>query len=153
MDEETGLPLSLTEEQLPEVEVFFAAISAKTGAGRQEMTVTGAGKLSLLRTRAYDQPEELRDANVPGQLVLALLATLEASGFFGLGDDYPADDPAAGAYLLRVTLPDGRMKQTRVELRPDAPPPAAFARSMGALALVARVSLPDAMRERFLSAI
>ena len=39
------LPFNLTSSDLKNVEILYAFYSAKTGAGKQEITITGTGKI------------------------------------------------------------------------------------------------------------
>ncbi len=86
------------------------------------------------------------------RLLLGLLGALQTAWFFNLDEEYPLDDAVGGAYLIRVQLPGDRKKQVLVDMR-DSPPPFPFAQAMGAIILVAGAAHPDALNQRFLSAI
>jgi hypothetical protein len=146
------LAFGLTQEQLPHVQFFVRYASPKTGAGRQEIHLRGTGEVTLLRTRAYDKPEELVEGRAPLAAVARLLDVTETEGFFALEDEYPRERHG-GRYTLRITLPD-REKQVVVAVQlPEHHPPQAFSHVLGALKLVAALGTRDAAHHRFLSTL
>lgn len=147
------LPSALTPAQLDEVEVFLGYFSPKTGAGRQEIRIKGTGEVQLLRTTAYDQPEELREAEVPRPAAQRMLEVLEDEGFFGLEDMYEQELPHGGRLMVRVTMPGGHAKQVAVDVLPEHRPPYAFARAIGAIKLVAGLATPEALGHRFFATL
>lgn len=147
------LPSKLSDEQLDQVEVKYSFLSPKTGAGRQEIHVKGSGEVKLLRTMAYDQPEELREAQAPADAARRMLDVMEDEGFFALDDEYEQEPPHGGRFIVRVTLPGGVVKEVAVDVLPDHRPPHAFARAVGAIKLVAGMATPEALHHRFLSTL
>lgn len=148
-----ALPSTLSPEQLDQVEVFYAFLSPKTGAGRQELRIKGNGDVQLLRSMAYDQPAETRDAKAPREVAHRMLDVMEDEGFFGLEDVYEQQPPTGGRFIVRVTLPGGNVKQVAVDVVPEERPPAAFAGAVAAIKLVAGLATPEAMHGRFWSTL
>ena len=148
-----ALPSTLSPEQLDEVEVFYAFLSPKTGAGRQEIRIKGNGQVQLLRSMAYDQPEETREAKAPREVAHRMIGVLEDQGFFALEDAYPQQPPTGGRFVVRVTLLGGNVKQVMLDVVPDDRPPPAFAGAVAAIKLVAGLATPEAMHHRFLSTL
>lgn len=147
--QDTTLSFALSTEQLGEVEIFMAYLSSKTGAGRQEIRISGSGEVQLLRTVAYDKPELTQGGHVSKSVIVALLTTIELERFFALQDKYPQDLPGGGRFVIRVGFPGGRSKQVAVDVPADYRPPGAFAHTMGAIKLTARLGHPDATRHKF----
>lgn len=147
------LPSKLSDEQLDHVEVKYSFLSPKTGAGRQEIHIKGSGEVKLLRTLAYDQPEELRETRAPAGAARSMLDVMEDEGFFALDDEYELEPPNGGRFIVRVTFPGGHVKEVAVDVLPDHRPPQAFARTVGAIKLVAGMATPEALHHRFLSTL
>lgn len=147
------LPSALGPEQLDQVELVYSFISPKTGAGRQEIHIKGTGAVQLLRTMAYDHPEQTIDAQAPRDATHRMLDVIEDGGFFALEDVYEQEPPHGGRLIIRVTLPGGHVKQVAVDVVPDHRPPHGFERAVGAIKLVAGLSTPEALHHRFLSTL
>ena len=148
-----ALPSKLSLEQLDQVEVKYSFMSPKTGAGRQELHIKGSGEVKLLRTMAYDKPEEVREAQAPVEATRRMLEVMEDEGFFMLEDVYEQEPPHGGTFIVQVTIPGGHVKQVAVDVVPDHRPPDAFARAVGAIKLVAGMATPEALHHRFLSTL
>ncbi|MEM7157972.1 MAG: hypothetical protein AAF799_34340 [Myxococcota bacterium] len=144
------LPSKLSVEQLDKVEVRYSFMSPKTGAGRQELHIKGSGEVKLLRTMAYDQPEELREGQAPADAARRMLEVMEDEGFFTLEDEYEQEPPHGGTFIVQVVFPGGQAKSVAVDVVPDHRPPDAFARAVGAIKLVAGLATPEALHHRFL---
>lgn len=143
------LPFGLKVEQLPEVEVSVRYQSPKTGAGRQQLIIRGTGEVLLVRTMAYDKPEEIVEARAPLLAVVRMLGLVESEEFFTLDDEYPLDHHA-GRYTLRVKLP-AQEKQVVVAVKMrEHQPPQAFSHVLGAMKLVAGLATTEALHHRFL---
>lgn len=137
------LPFGLREADLPRVEIMYAFYSAKTGAGKQELTVSGAGKVTLLMTRTMgDQPQVLQGSLHP-QAVVALLEFMADQNFLGFSDHYPSQHPHARR-VLRLVLP-GQTKTVML----DEPGFPAFEMVAGAVKYAASLARPEVLHNRF----
>jgi hypothetical protein len=144
MDEQTRpLPFGLTDLQLADVQVVYAFISGKTGAGRQEITISGDGAVTLFFTPTRDAEPLTREGRVSKDVVIALLDVMEAQGMLQLDDHYPAEHFHARR-LLELRLPS----QTK-SVKLDTPGVLTFERIAGAVLLTAGIALPEALNHRF----
>jgi hypothetical protein len=142
--EERKLPFGLKEDQLKEVEVMLGFYSAKTGAGKQEMSIDGTGKVKLFMTRVRDGEPETREGQVEKVVVVTLLDFLEGQEVLGMDDVYPSDHDPHARRLIRVTLP-GQVKNVAL----DEPGVPAFEQIFGAVRLACGVGMPEALNHRF----
>lgn len=138
------LPFNLTSSDLKNVEILYAFYSAKTGAGKQEITITGTGKIKLLLTRSYSSPPEVREGTVSPELASRLLDFIAGENFLTLNDRYPSHDAPHARRVIRLTLPDGG--KTVLVDEPICPE---FERIAGAVKFVAGVGLPEALHQQF----
>lgn len=143
------LPFGLKVEQLPEVEVSVRYQSPKTGAGRQQLIIRGSGEVALVRTMAFDKPEEIVEARAPLLAVVRMLGVIETEEFFALDDEYP-QQRHGGRYTLHVKLPSQEKQvMVAVQMR-EHQPPQAFSHVLGAMKLVAGLATREALHHRFL---
>ncbi len=140
-----ALPLSLTREDLSKLELSYGFYSAKTGAGVQEIHISGDGSVRLRRTRAYDAPPELREGKLEPEALLRLLQTVEHLGLMTLEDEYPTDERPIARRILKLTSP--KVNKQILADEPMAPPE--FERLSGALLLAAAQATPEALGHRF----
>jgi hypothetical protein len=105
------LPFGLkTMSDLESVKIKLAFISAKTGAGKQEITISGLGHVRLFFSRSFqDKSPKIIEGDCEPERVIRLLDLMEGYGLFGLPDEVPGDDQGASQRLLEVVLP-GRTK-------------------------------------------
>ena len=142
---EAPLPFGLKTSDLSKVEVMYAFYSAKTGAGRQELTINGNGMVRLLFTRNRDAAPTIREAQVHPQVVATLLEFLADQSFLGFSDHYPShhDHPHARR-VLRLVLPN----QTKTVLL-DEPGFPAFEMVAGAVKFAASLGQPETLGHKF----
>src|SRR5438105_79590 len=67
------LPFGLTETDLPSVEIMYGFYSAKTGAGKQEITISGSGKVKLFLTKTRTDAPTVREEKIDLLIVVRLL--------------------------------------------------------------------------------
>lgn len=130
---------------LDKVEILLAFYSAKTGAGKQEITLRGDGTVHLYFSRSMQDktPKQMEGACDPGT-VIRLLDLMEGLGLFGLPDEVPSEGHPHARRLLEVRLP-GRMK--RIAL--DEPGNYAIEQMIGAVKLAAGGCISEALNHRF----
>ncbi len=138
------LPFNLTKSTLPEVEILYGFYSAKTGAGKQEITISGKGKVQLLLTRSFSSEPEIREGVVSTDLVVRLLDLIEGEKFLNLNDHYPGHDAPHARRIIRLSLPDAT-KTVSV----DEPVCPEFERVAGAVKLLSGIALPETLGQRF----
>jgi hypothetical protein len=138
------LPFNLTKSTLPEVELLYGFYSSKTGAGKQEITILGSGKVKLLLTRSFSSPPEIREGAVSTDLVVRLLDMIAGENFLTLNDHYPAHDAPHARRIIRLSLPD--VTKTVIVDEPVCPE---FERVAGAAKLLSGIALPEALGQRF----
>jgi hypothetical protein len=142
--ENVALPFGLSRSDLNKVEIMYGFYSAKSGAGRQELTIFGTGKVRLLLTRSREAVPSIVEAQLDEKMIVGLLAFMANQGFMGFEDLYPSHDGPHARRLLRLTLPTGGKT---VAL--DEPGFAAFEMVAGAIKYAAGVALPEALGNRF----
>lgn len=139
------LPFQLDLSDLPKVGILYGFYSAKTGAGKQEITISGDGTVKLFLTRSmYDAKPEVRQGKVSSEVILRLLDVIEGENFFALEDHYPPTHDPHARRILRFTLPD--REKTIILDEPRCPE---FERVAGAVKLTAGLALPEALNRRF----
>ena len=139
-----ALPFGLNEADLPKVEITYAFYSAKTGAGKQELTVSGSGKVTLLLTRTMGDAPTIREGRIDPRTVSSLLDFMADQGFLGFADHYPTDHDPHARRVLRLVLPS-RTKTVML----DEPGFPAFEMVAGATKFAAGLALPEALNHRF----
>ena len=140
-----SLPFNLSKDDLASVDILYAYYSAKTGAGKQELIITGNGIVKLFLTRSmYDEAPKTKEGKLALETIILLLDIMEGENFFGLEDFYPpADDPHARR-VLKLSLPD-RTKTVILE----GSCVAEFERIASAVKFAVGTALPDAINNRF----
>lgn len=141
---QSALPFGLNETDLPKVEVMYAFYSAKTGAGKQELTVSGSGKVTLLLTRTMGDNPTIREGTIDPKIVARLLDFMADQGFLGFADHYPAHHDPHARRVLRLVLP----AQTKTVML-DEPGFPAFEMVAGATKFAASLALPETLNHRF----
>ena len=141
-----NLPFGITKDTpLDQVEVLLAFYSAKTGAGKQEITLRGDGLVRLFLTRSsQDKSPKILEGHCDPASILRLLDLMEGLGIFGLPEEMPSDGHPHARRLLEVKLP-GRFK--RIAL--DEPGNYSIEQIIGAVKLAAGLCLPEALNHRF----
>ena len=141
------LPFDLKADQLAAVEIFHAFYSGKTGAGKQEVTLRGDGSVHLMKTRAYNLPEETLDGKLQRMNFIRLLEVAEEVNFPGLAEDYkPLSGDPYWRRVIRLTLPGGRVHTVAVQ---NDAPQREFERLAGAIRVVASMAVPEMLNHRF----
>lgn len=138
------LPFGLTDAELPKVEIMYAFYSAKTGAGKQELTIGGDGTVTLLMTKTAGDPPVTRTGHLDPKIVVSLLGFLSAQGFLGFADEYPAKGDPHARRMLKLVTP----RQTKT-VALDEPGFPAFEMVAGAVQFAAGIALPEALNHRF----
>jgi hypothetical protein len=146
MTTDVQLPLGITEKMpLNEVKLVYGFYSAKTGAGRQEITLLADGTVTLFNSRSYNDPHpKIMEAKCSGDQILRLFDLLEGMGFYGLPDEYSSNDHPHARRLLKFSMP-GREKVVAV----DEPGNYAIEQCIGAIKLCAGLCIPEAINQRF----
>jgi hypothetical protein len=144
-DNDLPLPFSLAAGDLPEVTLSYGLYSSKTGAGVEELELSGQGRVQLKRTASYDSPPETRSGALPVPIFVRLLELIEDQRFEGLDDAYPALRPDLRR-IVRLKLPQ-HMKQVTV----DGEGNARFERVVSALLFAASLAEPAVLQRRFFS--
>jgi hypothetical protein len=138
-----ALPFGLTDKDLPNVEIMYAFNSAKTGAGKQELTLRGSGKVTLLLTRTMGGKPVVLEGHVDPKIVACLLDFMAGQEFLKFEDTYPAHDASANR-VLQLVLPN----QTKTVML-EGPGFTAFEMVAGATKFAAALALPEALNHRF----
>lgn len=138
------LPFGLTEAELPKVEIMYAFYSAKTGAGKQELTISGSGKVTLLMTKTAGDAPVTRTGQLDPKIVISLLDFLSDQGFLGFSDHYPPKGDPHARRVLKLSMP----KQTKT-VALDEPGFSAFEMVAGAVKFTAGIAVPEALNHRF----
>jgi hypothetical protein len=139
------IAFGLTVQDVSKVQILYGFYSAKTGAGKQEILISGDGTVRLYLTKSmYDTRPESRQGKVSTDVILRLLNVIEGENFFGLEDHYPPTHDPHARRVLRMTLPN-REKTVMV----DEPRCPEFERVAGAVKLAAGIALPEALNQRF----
>ena len=146
MTTDSHLPLGITEEMhLNEVQLVYGFYSAKTGAGRQELSFLADGTVKLFHSRSYNDPNpKTIEVKCSSDNILRLFDLLEGLGFFGLPDEYRSNDQPHARRLLKLSMP-GREKVVAV----DEPGNYAIEQCIGAIKLCAGLCIPEAINQRF----
>lgn len=130
---------------LAQVEVSYAFYSSRTGAGRQELTISGAGVVTLFFSRNYKDPQpQVRTGATPPGLVLRLLDVMQCRGFLDLDEVQAAPEHAHARRTVRLRLP-GAEKTVHL----DHPGVYAVEQIVGAIVLTAAYALPEVLGHRF----
>lgn len=140
------LPFGFTQETpLEKVEILLAFYSAKSGAGKQEITLRGDGLVRLFFLKSVqDKAPKTLEGRCDFRAVLRLLDLMEGLGLFGLPEEIPSEGHPHARRLLEVHLPD---RTKRIAL--DEPGNYAIEQMIGAVKLAAGQCLPEALNHRF----
>jgi len=146
MDEIGPLPFELKSEDLPTVRITYAFYSAKTGVGRSEISISGAGKVVLLEEAMLNDPNpQTLEKSIDASIVIRLLDVMQEEGFLTFEDLYRATDTPGGTRVIELVLPD-RSKKVMAE-QPTVNPP--FERIAGAIKFATGLAVPEALQSRF----
>lgn len=138
------LPFGLRQEELATVEVMYGFYSAKSGAGKQEISIRGNSRVSLYMTRSRYDPPSIHEGKLDVAVVVRLLDLMEEKGFLGFQDHYAAEGDPHARRVLRLVLPHNT--KTVMLDQPGFP---AFEVVAGAVKLAAGLALPEALKHRF----
>lgn len=149
LPQDLPLAFGLNRDQLPAVAVKFRVASTKIMSGFDEIVVQGDGQV-LLRTTAManETPRELR-GGVEAAVVETLLHVLQAEGFAGWDELYPAETHEFSAKVFAIRLGDEVLKEVSM-CTVEFPE---FSRAYGALKLVAALARPEVLTGTFFSKI
>jgi hypothetical protein len=137
------LPLDLTEEDLPKVQISYGLYSSKTGAGVEEVSLLGTGKVVLRRTDSYNAEPEVREGKLDLEVLLRLLELFEDQRFLGLEETSYSDHPG----LRRIVTLTSPAVSKRVAV--DNVGNAQFERVVSALLFAASLGEPQVLGRRF----
>ena len=140
------LPFRLQSRQLADVRIALRAATTKPGSGRDEIVITGDGKVTLRTSTYAPSPPQERTGSVPPAALERLLELFALEGIDTWDDAYPAINSHYATKVLSVELRGTLLKQI-VMARPEFP---AFAHAVGALKLLAAQACPDALNRAFL---
>ena len=143
-EEARNLPFGLSAADLNNVEIMYGFYSAKTGAGKQELTVFGSGKVTLYLTNTRGAAPEIRAGQLHPNVVIGLLDFLADQGFLGFEDHYPSEHDPHVRRVLKLVLPS----QTKTVML-DTPGFPAFEMVAGATKFAASLALPETLNRRF----
>ena len=141
------LPFALKPEQLAGVEIVYKYQSYKTGAGKQEIRLRGDGQVRLVKTRAYNLPEEALEGKLQRMHLIRLLELAEDVNFFGMEAEYKG--PNADPYwkrMITIRLTDGRQHTVGVTNDHLHVP---YEQLAGAIRGVSALAVPEVLKHRF----
>ncbi len=137
------LPLDLTEEDLPKIEIKYGLYSSKSGAGVEEVFLLGTGKVVLRRTASYNSPPVIVEGAISVEVIVRLIELFEDQRFFGLDEEHFADHPGLRR-IVSVTTPT---LSKRVAI--DDEGGVQFERCVSALLFAASFGEPRVLERRF----
>ena len=138
------LPFGLTDADIPKIEILYGFYSMKTGAGKQEITVTGTGKVTLLLTKTAGDTPQTRTGQLDPKVVIALLDFMADRGFKNFDDHYPPKGDPHAREVIKLVTP----KWTKT-VALDQPGFPAFEMLAGAVKFAAGIAVPEALNNRF----
>ena len=138
------LSFGLKATDLNNVEIMYGFYSAKTGAGKQELTIYGSGKVRLYLTRMREAAPEIREGQLHLDVVIGLLDFLADQGVLGFEDHYFSEHDPHVRRVLRLVLPS----QTKTIML-DTPGFPAFEMVAGATKFAASLALPEILNQQF----
>lgn len=140
------LPFSLKPEQLAGVEITYKYQSYKTGAGKQELHLLGDGLIRLVKSRAYNLPEETLEGKLQRMHLVRLLEMAEEANFFGMEPEYKSPGDPYWKRIITIKLPGGREHSVGVTNDHLHVP---FENLAGAIRAVAALAVPEVLNRRF----
>lgn len=138
------LPFGLDKDSdLGKIRIKLAFHSAKTGAGRQEMTLWGDGRVSLFFSRSdKDKSPKTLEGTCESARIVRLLDFMEGNGVMD-GPDQVGEKPGGSTRELEIVLPD---RTKRILLRDTGE--YSVEQVIGAVKLAAGQCLPEALNHR-----
>ena len=141
------MPFELRPDaDLSKAEIFYTFISPKAGAGRQEVTIGGDGKVTLFHSRSSDDKQPtIREGRLDPAVVLRLLDFIDGRSFLRLEDHYPPEEEGcqAARRVVRVRAP-GVLKEVTVQREGVD----AFEQVVAGVLFSASLALPEAINGR-----
>lgn len=140
----THMPFGLDKaSDLGKIEIKLAFHGAKTGAGRQEMTLWGDGRVRLFFSRSdQDKSPKILEGTCEFRRILSLLDFMEGNGVMD-GPEHVGEKPGGSARELEIILP-GRKKRIFLQDTGDY----SVEQVIGAVMLAAGQCLPEALNHR-----
>ena len=140
------LPFGINKETpLDQIEITLNFYGAKTGAGRQEISLRGDGSITLYFTLSMqDNAPKIIKSKCDPEMVLRLLDFMEGLGLFSLPEEQPSHGHQHARRLLSVKLPD-RTKNIALDEAGFEP----VEQIIGAIMLTAGQCVPEALNNRF----
>ncbi len=142
--QEEILPFGLTQSELASVKVFYAYYSAKTGAGKQEISISGDNSVELLLTRSRDAEPNILKGQLTVKVFIRLLDFIEGENIFEIEDHFPPEGHPHARRVLKLSLPE----RTKTILL-DEPVSREFERIAGAVKFAAGIALAEALQQRY----
>ncbi|MDB5105975.1 MAG: hypothetical protein JWP91_3664 [Fibrobacteres bacterium] len=139
------LPFNLGKiPDLEQVRIKLAFLSAKSGAGTQEITLSGVGHVRLSFSRSMqDKSPRILERDCDAETTTRLLDFMEGAGILDMEDQIGGEPKGRSLRVLELTLPD-RVK--RISVVGTGPDP--LERIWGAAQLAAGQCLPEALNHR-----
>jgi hypothetical protein len=138
-------PFGLEKDAEPgKIRIRLAFESGKPDAGKQEMILTGDGRVRLLHSRSSLDPKpKILDGTCDAKSIMSLLDLMEANGVMGMPERIGGEPKGRSQRVLELNLP-GRTK--RVAVVEDGG--VAINEIFGAVKLAAGQCLPEALNHR-----
>ncbi|MDQ3003191.1 MAG: hypothetical protein M3Y08_18260 [Fibrobacterota bacterium] len=138
------MPFGLDKaSDLGKIEIKLAFHGAKTGAGREEMTLWGDGRIRLYFSRSdQDKAPKIVEGTCESERILRLLDFMEGNGVMD-GPDHVGQKPAGSTRELEIILPD-RKKRILLQDTGDY----SVEQVIGAVKLAAGQCIPEALNHR-----
>ena len=140
MDQKPGagpkLPFGL--EKMDSVVITYAVQAGKSGAGREEITISGGGEVRLLQTLRQDAEPTIRTGKVPPETVMRLLELFKSARFTALDPEQTGSEPLQGS--RSVALIAGATQHAVVMIGGGVFKANEF---VGAIKVVAGMALPE----------
>ncbi len=137
------LPFGLKLEDYPGILISYSFHSAKTGMGKQEISISGDGKVKLSYAENYKAQPEIHEGKISVEVLIRLLDLFEEEHFYALEDMYTGDEHAS-TVIIEAKI--GADSKKILVTGSDIP---AFERIAGGIKLAAGLALPIALQHRF----
>lgn len=141
------LPFGIKPKQMAAVEIVYRYQSYKTGAGKQEVHLLGDGQIRLVKTRAYNLPEEIKEGKLQRMYFVRLLEMFEDANFMGMEEEYKS--PGGDPYWKRsitLKLDDERTHTVGVTNDHLHVP---FEQLAGAIRILTSLGVPEILKKQF----
>jgi hypothetical protein len=138
---DSPLPFGLKSSELKVVRIFLSNTVKKSGFGKEQLEITGAGGVTLSRSDNSEAPLKSLTGRVSQEHVLTLISFLKTNGFYGMAEEYSTHSMYESVRSIRLTLPTGE-KRVYTE---DSKAPREFIRIYGAIKFLAGIAVPECL--------